>query len=155
GETGWGYDSNPASLRIGSGGGLSQYEPEPAYQRGVQSTGRRSTPDISLVADPVTGVWIADPYNVRAGNSFEVAGGTSLSAPAWAGLLALANQGRVAAGRPPLNSTSPIEAQRALYSLPQADYHVIGGGRDALAADAGSSLMAGLGTPRAERLVPD
>ena len=46
GETGWG----DASGSVGSGGGLSLYEPEPAYQRGVQSTGRRSTPDVSLDA---------------------------------------------------------------------------------------------------------
>ena len=38
-ETGWGYDSDPAGGFIGSGGGISLYEPEPAYQQGVQSTG--------------------------------------------------------------------------------------------------------------------
>jgi subtilase family serine protease len=52
GETGWGYFSNAAGALIGSGGGISLYEPEPAYQQGVQSTGNRSTPDVSLVADP-------------------------------------------------------------------------------------------------------
>ena len=54
--------------------------------RAVQSTGSRTTPDVSLVADPATGAWIADPYNLDPGNPFEVVGGTSLSAPAWAGL---------------------------------------------------------------------
>ena len=52
-------------------------------------------------------------------------GGTSLSAPAWAGLLALVNQGRAAAGESALNSTSPTETQQALYTLPQSDYNVI------------------------------
>ena len=83
---------------IGSGGGVSQYEPEPAYQQGVQSTGNRTTPDVSFVADPATGVWIADPYNLPADNPWEVVGGTSLSAPAWAGLIALVNQGRSGGG---------------------------------------------------------
>jgi hypothetical protein len=154
-ETGWGSDSDSAGAPIGSGGGLSRYEPEPAYQRGVQSTRDRTTPDVGLVADPTTGVWIADPYNRPGRGPFAVAGGTSVSAPAWAGLLALVDQGRTAAGGPPLNRTSPTEVQQALYSLPQADYHVISGGRYALAAGAGPQLTTGLGTPRADRLVPD
>ena len=57
-ETGWGYFSNSAGTLIGSGGGTSLYEPEPTYQQGVQSTGFRSTPDVSFVADPGTGAWI-------------------------------------------------------------------------------------------------
>ena len=54
-ETGWGYYSDSVGMAIGSGGGLSQYEPEPSYQQGVQSTGSRTTPDVSFVADPATG----------------------------------------------------------------------------------------------------
>lgn len=38
-ETGWGYYSDGSGEFIGSGGGISQYESEPAYQAGVQSTG--------------------------------------------------------------------------------------------------------------------
>ena len=136
----------PLGTFIGSGGGLSLYEPEPAYQQGVQSTGSRTTPDVSFVADPATGAWIADPYNLPTSDPFEVVGGTSFSAPAWAGLLALANQGRAAAGEPTLNSSSPTETQQALYSLPQSDYHTVA---------AGYSLVTGLGTPVANLLVPD
>ena len=83
------------------------YEAEPAYQQGVQSTGYRTTPDVSFVADPATGAWIADPYNLPGDNPFEVVGGTSLSAPAWAGLIALANQGRAAAGKPRSEQRQP------------------------------------------------
>ena len=118
----------PSGAFIGSGGGISLYEPEPAYQQGVQSTGSRTTPDVSLVADPATGAWIADPYNLDPSNPFEIVGGTSLSAPAWAGLLALVNQGRAAAGESTLNSSSPTETQQALYMLPQSDYNVIASG---------------------------
>ena len=78
-ETGWGYNSSAAGGFIGSGGGISLYEPEPAYQQGVQSTGYRTTPDVSLVADPATGAWIADPYNLDPSNPFEIVVGTSLS----------------------------------------------------------------------------
>ena len=44
------------SAWVGSGGGYSRYEPEPGYQAAVQSTGRRSTPDVAFDADPYTGV---------------------------------------------------------------------------------------------------
>ena len=97
-ETGWGQYSASAGGLIGSGGGLSLYETEPAYQANVQSTGSRTTPDVSFVADPSTGAWIADPYNLDPSDPFTVVGGTSLSAPAWAGLLAIVNQERSASG---------------------------------------------------------
>jgi len=113
-ETGWGYYSNAAGAFIGSGGGISLYAPEPAYQQGVQSTGSRTTPDVSLVADPATGAWIADPYNLDPSNPFEIVGGTSLSAPAWAGLVPIVNQGRAAAGESSLNSSTPTDTQQAL-----------------------------------------
>ena len=119
-ETGWGYFSTLAGTFIGSGGGLSQYESEPAYQAGVQSTGSRTTPDVSFVADPATGAWIADPYNLDPSNPWEVVGGTSLSAPAWAGLIALVNQGRSAAGQAALNSASPT-ANPAIRLQPVAE----------------------------------
>ena len=63
-ELGWGSGSTSDGTLIGSGGGISQFEPEPAYQQGVQSTGSRTIPDVALVADPATGAWIADPYNL-------------------------------------------------------------------------------------------
>ena len=88
-------------------------------------------------------------------NPFEVVGGTSLSAPAWAGLLALVNQGRAAAGESTLNSTSPTETQQALYMLPQSDYNVITSGTNGYTASAGYNLVTGLGTPVANLLVPD
>ncbi len=154
-ETGWGYYSNSVGAFIGSGGGISLYEPEPAYQQGVQSTGGRTTPDVSLVADPATGAWIADPYNLDPSNPFEVVGGTSLSAPAWAGLVALVNQGRAAAGESTLNSSSPTDTQQALYMLPQSDYNAITSGTNGYTASAGYNLVTGLGTPVANLLVPD
>ena len=106
-ETGWGYQSDSAGAFIGSGGGISLYEPEPAYQEGVQSTGSRTIPDVSFDADPATGAWVADPYNLGRDNPFEAVGGTSLSAPTWAGLLALVNQGRAVAGEATSIRSSP------------------------------------------------
>jgi Bacterial Ig-like domain (group 3) len=154
-ETGWGYYSNSVGAFIGSGGGISLYEPEPAYQQGVQSTGYRTTPDVSMVADPATGVWIADTYNLDPNNPFEIVGGTSVSAPAWAGLFALVNQGRATAGETSLNSSTPTDAQQALYMLPQSDYNSITSGDNGYTANAGYNLVTGLGTPVANLLVPD
>ncbi|OYV95993.1 MAG: hypothetical protein B7Z73_01560, partial [Planctomycetia bacterium 21-64-5] len=154
-ESGWGGVDSASGLMIGGGGGVSQFEREPAYQSGVQSTGYRTTPDVSFVADPNTGAWIADTYNLSAGNPWEIVGGTSLSAPSFAALFALVNQGRVAAGEATLNSNSPTEAQQALYSLPTSDYHDVTTGSNGYSAGAGYDLVTGLGTPVANLLVPD
>jgi len=70
GEIGW----------IGSGGGASQFENEPYWQKGVtnpaaDAAGLRQVPDVSMDADPNTGAII-----VVNGAPFFV-GGTSLSSP--------------------------------------------------------------------------
>jgi hypothetical protein len=115
----------------------------------------RTTPDVSLVGDPDTGAWIADTYNLDPSNPFQVVGGTSLSAPAWAGLLAIVYQGRAASGEAALNSTGPTEAQQALYNLPQRDYNTVTGGSNGYSAAAGYNPVTGLGTPVANLLVSD
>ena len=154
-ETGWGYYSNAVGTFIGSGGGASAYEPQPGYQKGVQATGYRTTPDVSLVADPSTGAWIADPYNLSADNPFEVVGGTSLSAPSWAGLIALVNQGRVAAGKTTLSSNGGTTSQAALYAAPASSFNSITSGTNGgYNAAAGYNLVTGLGTPVADMLLP-
>jgi subtilase family serine protease len=154
-ETGWGYFSSDIGGFIGSGGGASLYEPAPSYQQGVQSTGFRTTPDVSLVADPNTGVWMADTYNLPGDNPWQVVGGTSLSAPAWAGLFALVNQARAGAGTATLNTTSPTEAQQALYNVPVSDFNAITSRSNGFQAGPGYNLVAGLGTPVANLLIPD
>ncbi len=155
-ETGWGYYANQLGTFIGSGGGVSQYESEPGYQQGVQSTGSRNFADVSFIADPATGAWIADPYNIPGSNPWEIAGGTSLSAPAWAGLIALVDQGRTTAGEKTLGAAGATETQTALYNLPQSDFNVIASGSNgAFTAQAGYNLVTGLGTPIANNLVTD
>jgi hypothetical protein len=155
-ETGWGYYSSQVGAFIASGGGTSLYEPQPVYQQGAQSTGSRSTPDVSLVADPNTGAWIVDTYNLSADNPWEVVGGTSLSAPSWAGLIAVVNQGRVAAGLGTLSSSAGTMIQQALYTAPQSDFHRITSGTNGgYNATAGYNMVTGLGTPVADLLIPD
>ena len=119
-ESAWGANISAAggSPFVGSGGGLSQFEAEPAWQLAVQNTGARTTPDVSMVADPNTGAWIADPLQpARRQPQWAVVGGTSLSAPSWAGLIVLANEGRVNARRTDAELDQPdANPGAAMYS---------------------------------------
>ena len=132
------------------------YEAEPGYQQSVQSTGYRTAPDVAFVADPASGVWIADPYNLPGSNPWQTVGGTSLASPAWASLIALANQGRVEAGEGTLGSSAdPTATQEAIYNLPQSDFNSITTGFNGFNAGAGYNLVTGLGTPIVNQLIPD
>jgi subtilase family serine protease len=79
-ETGW----------TDGGGGCSRYETATAAQKSysgyaqVGCGGKRATPDVSLDADPASGVSVYDstPYNGSKG--WWVVGGTSASSPMWA-----------------------------------------------------------------------
>lgn len=72
----------------GSGGGISQYEMEPNYQKNfnISSNNHRVVPDVSFNADPATGVAI---YSSQDG--WDDIGGTSFSGPAWAAFMSLAS----------------------------------------------------------------
>jgi hypothetical protein len=156
GEWGWGFGSSsyPKSLLGGGGGGVSQYEPMPAYQHeyGVRNDNGgldgRSAPDVAFDADPLSGVAV---YDSSAG--WNVTGGTSFSAPAWAALIALADQARALAGEGSLDG--PTQTLPLLYQLPDSDYHDITTGDNGYPAGPGYDLVTGLGTPIASRVVGD
>jgi subtilase family serine protease len=93
-------------FRGGSGGGASGFFAKPKFQRGVPGTFRQ-TPDISWLADPLTGgeEVLFDGF----GETVTVAGGTSLAAPMFSGLWAIANQ----------EAGEPLgQAASYLYSMP-------------------------------------
>ncbi len=151
-ESGWsgstggysGYDSNWYS-----------YETEPAYQTAALQAvglnyGVRTTPDVSFNADPNTGVSVYDsvPYNGQSG--WYQVGGTSAAAPAWAGLIAIANQGLSLAGRGTLSGTQAITD---LYALPSSFFHDITTGFNGYFATPGYDLVTGLGSPQADLVV--
>ena len=74
-----------------AGGGISYYEPIPAYQaenRGIarQLGGYRGVPDISADANPNTGVWVLDTFPVP-GPGWYIVGGTSVATPTLAGIV--------------------------------------------------------------------
>jgi subtilase family serine protease len=130
-------------------------EAEPSFQVSALesvglSDGRRTTPDVSLDADPSTGYAVYDsvPYYGESG-WFDV-GGTSGATPAWAGLVAITDQGLAIGGQGTL-STSELLSE--LYSLPSSDFNDITSGSNGYSATAGYDLVTGLGTPKADLLV--
>ena len=114
------------SAWIDSGGGYSQYEPEPSYQAKVQTTGYRATPDVAFDGDPNTGVPVyvtqTTPFGGSQG-SWLTFGGTSLGSPAWAGIIAITDQGRALAGLSSLDG--PTQTLPALYAAPSSDFHTV------------------------------
>jgi subtilase family serine protease len=92
-ETTWGLpDGSPDTGFQSSGGGFSHLFSRPSYQIGVHGIGAtRGVPDVAADANPNTGFPIVT--STGSGNdSISVHGGTSESAPIWAGIIALANQ---------------------------------------------------------------
>lgn len=95
----------PGVWLYGAGGGVSRIFAEPAYQVGVvpasvfEAQGRtgRAVPDISAFADPNTGYMIGQTQTFPDGtvkySEFRI-GGTSLSCPIMAGVMALADQAK-------------------------------------------------------------
>ena len=114
-----------------SGGGYSQYESEPGYQQSVQSTGQRSTPDVAFLADPNTGVAVYETppsggpgqWHQTTHDSWQVVGGTSLGAPAWAGILAIVDQGRALRGLGSLSGAT--QTLPSLYQVAASDFHPV------------------------------
>lgn len=142
-----------------SGGGFSKFYQEPDYQKGLSSlvqntlNNRRGVPDVAAVADPNTGMAI------YLHGQWTLAGGTSASAPVWAALVALANQ---QAGHP-LGFLNPGLYKLAESSSYNQDFHDITEGNNSNAAANVQGYAAiphwdavtGLGSPNAEKLIPD
>jgi hypothetical protein len=138
----------------GSGGGISRYETQPAYQKVVvtQSTTYRATPDVAMDADPNSGVAVYDSWDFGSSTPWVQIGGTSLSTPMWAGVIAIADQGSVLAGQGTLGGQNALTK---IYALPSSDFHDITSGNNGYAAGQGYDLVTGRGTPIVNLLVAD
>jgi subtilase family serine protease len=129
-QTGWGLNEtrianptpNPPTIPplsfgfiFGAGGGASAVYAKPKFQKGLPGKFRQ-TPDISMNADPETGVEIIiTPDSVPGHEQFvEVFGGTSLSCPTFSAFWAIANQ---AAGGGPIGQAAPT-----LYELSEGPF---------------------------------
>jgi hypothetical protein len=143
------------------GGGINTAEAQPAYQNGIvsaYSTTNRVTPDVALDADTATGVAVCDEYDDGTTDPWDlVVGGTSLSAPLMAGMVAVADQGRSLAGLGSLDGyTQTLPRLYGLYTADYADnYHDITTGGNGYAAGVGYDMSTGLGSPIGSALIPD
>jgi hypothetical protein len=104
----------------------------------------RLVPDVALDADPNTGVFL-----VLNGSGWEV-GGTSLSAPVWAGICARINQLRYNRATPSLGLLGP-----KIYPLVGTSNFrdITSGSNGAYSATAGIDLCTGIGVPDIDSLI--
>ena len=135
-ETGW----------TSGGGGISTLFPRPSWQtgNGVTAGAWRLVPDVSLTADPNDGGLI-----ILNGSS-EAVGGTSWSAPVWAGFCALINEARANAGKPLLPFLNPL-----IYPLigTAAFRDIRSGSNGAYTAGPGYDMVTGIGVPNVSALI--
>jgi kumamolisin len=134
-ETGW----------TGSGGGRSIFFSRPQWQSGVGvlDGNDRLVPDVSLVADPQTGAFVF--LNGRA----QQYGGTSWSAPTWAGFCALLNEARTKANQPALPFLNPL-----IYPMIGSNSFrdITQGNNGVFSAGTGYDLVTGIGVPNIQAL---
>jgi kumamolisin len=130
----------------GSGGGKSIFFSRPVWQTspGVPAGNERLVPDVSLAADPDKGAFLVLNQQVVQ------IGGTSWSAPVWAGFCALINEARAKAGKPGLPFLNPI-----LYPLAgTACFRDIRtGSNGAFSSGPGYDLVTGIGVPNVAELI--
>jgi len=108
------WNDGPGQPAAG-GGGSSKLFTEPSYQSAFQTSGRRETPDVSMLADLAPGYEIyctAKPQPCSAKHGWLFIGGTSAGTPLLAGGFALADQALRQAGRSGIGFANPL-----LYSI--------------------------------------
>jgi subtilase family serine protease len=170
--------ANPGVAEVGwtfSGGGFSRVFGKPAYQNALPAgstkiDSMRGVPDVGLQASAGTGalVYLTLPPDGQSGlicgsapcsTGWYDIGGTSLSCPQWAGMVAIAaqiNRG----GRGQINTELyTIGANPARYASDFYDVTTGNNGPDpsipGYPATPGWDPITGLGTPNAANLVPD
>ncbi len=160
-EIGWGlpYGDVDSTFQA-SGGGFSRHFAKPSYQDGIPGTGAmRGVPDVSADANGHTGMAIAIA-TPGGGTYIRDSGGTSASAPIWAGIIALADQ----YARRHLGFVNPALYRIAASPACHRAFHDITTGNNTAKfpprtftgyrAAPGWDPVTGLGSPDAQRLVP-
>ncbi len=126
----------------GSGGGISVYEPLPAFQSafGLAYAGR-AIPDVSYDADPASGFSVYDTTRYQGQSGWFKVGGTSAGAPQWAAIQALS-----------LTCSDPHFYQDAAGASPASFFRDVTSGTNGscganCTAGPGYDLVTGLGSP--------
>lgn len=155
--------SHPGVAEVGwvaSGGGFSHVFARPSYQNTLPAGSTpigsmRGVPDIAYEASARTGVLVYDSLD----GGWFIVGGTSVSCPNWAGLVAIADQvngGGLGLINPALYKigTNPAMYAADFYDVTtginQTDASIPG-----YPATTGWDPVTGLGTPNAANLIPD
>ena len=141
----------------GSGGGIGTNYSIPYWQTNAitpanqGSTAFRNSPDVAMVASNVV--------VIESGISFKV-GGTSISAPLWAGITALINQQASQHGLPPVGFLNPSLYAVGMEPAYHSCFHDITFGNNfsptspsEFSAEPGYDLCTGLGTPAGQGLI--
>ena len=146
-----------------TGGGISAFTATPSYQAsnvpGLGSVARRAVADVAFNADPKSGQYVAVINAGSSAVSWVSAGGTSLSTPQWAGLVAIANAVRATTGKQPvgaLHSTlyGQIASVPGTYASVFSDITASSNGTCSLCtARIGYDALTGLGTPNVTSLL--
>jgi subtilase family serine protease len=137
----------------GSGGGISRWWSRPRYQTGLFGARKRGAPDVAYHADPLRPYLVYNTTGYEGQSEWFAVAGTSAAAPQWAGIIAAANQLRVAEGKARLSSPF-LRTHLALYSLlgSQALFDVTTGSNGDCGATCnaapGYDFVTGLGSPR-------
>jgi uncharacterized protein (TIGR03437 family) len=142
----------------GSGGGVATDLPIPSWQTKVSmtanmgSTTSRNFPDVAIVGN-------ATLFTIIDGRAAGT-GGTSASAPLWAGFVALANQQAASATKRPVGFLNPTVYALGLGSDYLTDFHDITTGNNIndkspnlYYAVPGYDLTTGWGTPAGQNLI--
>jgi kumamolisin len=142
---------------VGSGGGISAADKQPAWQRGPGITnnpqnpqGHRMLPDVVADADPSSGMAIFD------GGAWSQGGGTSQSAPIWAAAVTLINAYLVKKGLKRVGFVNPALYDLAAGKPPYPPFHDITVGTNLrYTAGPGFDIASGLGSPDVWNLARD
>jgi uncharacterized protein (TIGR03437 family) len=134
-EVAWNDTASVGRLSA-SGGGASALFPKPLWQNapGVPADGARDVPDVALTGSPNH-----DGYEVSTGGTFQIYGGTSVSTPVFAGLVALLNHSLVSRGilaQPGLGNINPT-LYRLARTVP-AVFHDVTQGNNLIPCQSGS-----------------
>ena len=149
----------------GSGGGVSAYMALPAWQAGLALPGtgalaRRTVSDVAFNADPFTGQYVAVTAPGASTTDWNAYGGTSIAAPQWAGIVAIANAVRATVAKERLGDFHAT-IYRSIAAVPgnyAAAFADITDGNDGACANCRAAIgfdqPTGLGTPKVAGLLP-
>lgn len=153
------FQPEVATSRLSSGAGFSNYFDQPDYQKqtvqnyvqslnahneGYYNPNGRAYPDVAAQGNYAAFVWNGLVFTL---------GGTSGSAPIFAGVIALVNDFLISQGRPTLGFMNPWLYSEGFQGMTDiVSGNSAGCGTDGFPAQPGWDAVTGWGTPNFERL---